>query len=384
MKRGAAGRILAACAALLTAQAHAHDSKLDLKRLPLGDTRLSQGPKAGWIWACRVEAPNFQPNLPPGPWIKSDGTYDLTAKAAIGGSETWPHRFMMSETATARVFSTNDLPQHPTGTFPIKRTDPAYPYDRNPNRILEQDMRVELPLNPMMAPQPSCAPGAVGILLSGVVLFSALDAVGRDAVAHEVQDKCQGHPQISGTYHYHSLTDCMDDKRAPGGHSALLGYALDGFGIYGRYGEGGKELASADLDACHGHVHKIDWNGKAVEMYHYHGSYDFPYTIGCMRGTVDFRNVAIVSGGPARMPPRLGPGQQQGGPQQGGPPRQPPGGAPPPPDLNAAAARLGIPVQKLMGALGSPPPDLAAAAAKLGISQETLFKALRPEGLPSR
>ena len=33
-----------------------------------------------------------------------------------------------------------------------------------------------------------------------------------------------------------------------------MGYAIDGFGIFGRYGDGGKALTSADLDECHGHV----------------------------------------------------------------------------------------------------------------------------------
>ena len=55
------------------------------------------------------------------------------------------------------------------------------------------------------------------------MLFSALDAAGRDAVAHEVHDGCQGHPQITGTYHYHSVTACLEDKRLANGHSDLVG-----------------------------------------------------------------------------------------------------------------------------------------------------------------
>jgi hypothetical protein len=199
-----------------------------------------------------------------------------------------------------RVFSLNDLPSHGTGTFPIPSDSEAYRYDRNPNRIQEQTLDVVLPANPVLAPEPSCAPGAVGILLSGAVLFNALDAPGRDAVAHETQDKCQGHPQESGVYHYHSISTCIDDKRLPDGHSALVGYALDGFGIYGRYGEGSKLLSSADLDACHGHTHMIEWNGKRVMIYHYHATWDFPYTIGCLRGAWSFKNMMAISGGPPK------------------------------------------------------------------------------------
>jgi hypothetical protein len=189
----------------------------------------------------------------------------------------------------------------------------------------------------------------VGILLTGVVLFNALDAMGRDAVAHEIQDACQGHPQLTGTYHYHSVTTCLEDVRLEGGHSALVGYALDGFGIYGRYGEGGRPLASADLDDCHGHTHRIEWDGALAEMYHYHGTSDFPYTVGCLRGAYDIENVRAISGPPQFM--ARGEGR---------------------PNLEAAAAKLGIELEQLRRALGPPPPDLAAAAWRLGVAEPAL------------
>jgi hypothetical protein len=88
---------------------------------------------------------------------------------------------------------------------------------------------------------------------------------------------------MSGTYHYHSLTSCLADPGS--GHSALLGYARDGFGIYGVRGETGAIVTDADLDECHGHTHAITWNGQSVSMYHYHATYEYPYTLGCFRGT---------------------------------------------------------------------------------------------------
>jgi hypothetical protein len=209
----------------------------------------------------------------------------------------------------------------------------------------------------------------VGILLSGAVLFNALDAPGRDAVAHETQDSCQGHPQEAGVYHYHSLSSCVKDETGPDGHSKLLGYAVDGFGIFGHKDRGGRTLTSADLDECHGHTHVIDWDGKRVRMYHYHATWDFPYTVGCLRGSYDPATVRVLSGPP---PWRQGPppGEPQPFPGRGGR-RQPP-------DLDAAARRLGVPLEQLRRALGPPPPDLAAAARALGISEEKLRGALRP------
>jgi hypothetical protein len=164
------------------------------------------------------------------------------------------------------VLTSNDYPDDPTGIFPIARNDPGYRFDRNPNQITRQNFRIELPAHPKLAAQPRCAPPVVGILLSGVALFNALDAPGRDAVAHETQDRCQGHPQQSGVYHYHSLSSCLADRSGPDGNSELVGYALGGFGIYGSY-EDGRQLTSADLDACHGRTSIIEWDGRKVAMY---------------------------------------------------------------------------------------------------------------------
>ncbi len=202
--------------------------------------------------------------------------------------------------------------------------------------------------------------GAIGVLTTGVVFFNALDALGRDGVAHEIQDACQGHPEVSGMYHYHSLTECLPDSDE--GHSALMGYVFDGFGFYGVRGEEGEVLTNADLDECHGHIHEIEWEGDAVAMYHYHATYEYPYTIGCYRGTPVMGSAAQAASG----------GGQNG---QGGntlPQGQGQGGS----DLAAAAIVLGISEQALRDALGAPPPDFAAAAATLGITEQALRDAL--------
>lgn len=354
-----------AALAVLFIAATAHGHEPDVTRLPIGDGKRSDALKVGWLWACRIEEDGRGP-LVTGPWIKADGTYDFSAKPAIAGAVTWPHRFFMSIAGNRRVFTSDDLPNHPTGVFPVAPEDPARRYDPNPNRITPQRVEFSVPAEPALA-TPQCAPGAVGILLTGTVLFNGFDANGHDAVAHELQDKCQGHPQQSGTYHYHSVTTCFDDTTLPNGHSTLVGYAIDGFGIYGRRGEGGAVLSSTDLDPCHGHTHTIEWNGKTVEMYHYHGTQDFPYTVGCLRGTYELGAVAALSGGP-----RGGMSARPGPPSVGGPPRRP---------LSDVALQLGIPEARLREALGPPPPDIESAARKLGISAQTLRDAL---GAPHR
>ena len=110
---------------------------------------------------------------------------------------------------------------------------------------------------------------------NGVELFNALDAQKRDAVAHEEQDACGGHPGPNGAYHYHAISPCIRTS----GSSTLVGYALDGFGIYVEPG-----ATDADLDACHGRTSTVLWNGKPTRIYHYVATAEYPYTLGCFRG----------------------------------------------------------------------------------------------------
>ena len=228
------------------------------------------------------------------------------------------------------MISGNSLPDHTTGVYPIDSSDDAYQVDRNPNSISTQDISINLPLNPLPAATPNCVGGEVGILLSGILVFNGFDAAGRDAAANEVQDECDGHPQQGGYYHYHTLSDCLEDT--PDGHSALMGYAFDGFGIYGFYGEGGMEITNADLDECHGHTHSIEWDGQQSEMYHYHATREFPYTVGCFRGEPVLRGVSNANNGQQGMGGQMQPGNQQPGLPQGVP-----GGAPPQAAIQACA-----------------------------------------------
>jgi hypothetical protein len=312
-----------------------HDHSVDLTHLPLGDGKYTTAPEVGSVFSCMtnyVEA-GMAGAFREGPWFNGDGTFNLTTKAIVDGSVTWNNQFTIALNGATRDFTTNILPDHPTGTYPVDANDDAYQYDRNPNSISEQSLTFSLPANPTLAVSPNCVGGEIGILLSGVVLFNAFDAGGRDALAHETQDACDGHPQQSGVYHYHNLSDCVEDEGT--GHSNLVGYAWDGFGIFGLRGEDGGIMTNADLDECHGHTHLIEWDGQQVEMYHYHATYEFPYVIGCFRGNAE--RVTAGGGGEGGMPPQGGQGGQgtppTGG-QGGNPPPPPPGGAggnPPPP-----------------------------------------------------
>lgn len=256
---------------------------LNPKALPLGDGNVSSAPKRGSVYSCdQTFRQGGAEHL--GPWIHGS-TWDSTAKTTVRGHVSWPNaRFSISVQGSRRVFTGNDLPvDEPTGSFPIARNDPAYAIDTNPNAIEQQNLSFSLPLDPTFATQPSCVPmGMVGIATDGVAIFNALDDSGRDAAAHEVQDRCDGHPQSGGIYHYHSGSTCIPGMN---GSAHLIGYALDGFGIYSPYSENGTEITNAQLDACHGTTSAVMWNGKLQNVYHYVITREYPYTIGCFKGT---------------------------------------------------------------------------------------------------
>ncbi len=258
---------------------------IDPTHLPIGDGKVStSAPQVGYVFACTL--PNSSNPSGKAPWISADGlTWDATVKTAVRGSVSWLSQFSANLSNGILNLSGNGLPAHPTGTFPVSPGDPAYQYDRNPNTISSAAIAWGLPGDPVVAASPSCTSlGAIGVMLSGARLYNALDADGRDAAAHEVQDVCGGHPQGMGTYHYHNLSSCLAQSDTAGAHSPLIGYIADGFGIYGNLGEQGKALTNADLDECHGHAHLLTVGGVAAVRYHYHMSKEYPYTIGCYKG----------------------------------------------------------------------------------------------------
>lgn len=120
-------------------------------------------------------------------------------------------------------------------------------------------------------------------MTNGVGFFPGLSLALTDAQAWELLDDCGGQTASPAYYHYHSVPPCLSDSGTA--HSNLLGYALDGFGLYGPRGEDGEQLSNDDLDECHGHTHGIDWDGTPSTMFHYHLTMEFPYVISCYRGT---------------------------------------------------------------------------------------------------
>jgi hypothetical protein len=274
--------LLAVIALAVAAPAHA----VDRTKLPLGDGRISTAPKKGWAYSCQRATPGGGGAQQAGPWIdETNKTWDETAKVAVQGSVGWDSVFSGQASGNAFVLSGNGLPSSSTGTFPVAASDPAAQYDRNPNSIKAYSLSYSVPLKPQRASTATCIGGVVGVSLLGAPFLSPFDALLRDAPAREVEDSCDGHPHGQGVYHFHSLSDCAHQSNGRKRHARLVGYAFDGFGIYGYRGVKGRIVSDAGLDACHGHTHEVRFHGRRQRIYHYHATREFPYLVGCYRGT---------------------------------------------------------------------------------------------------
>ena len=273
-----------------------NDSKVnaDLTHLPIGDPLILQRllgddePEVGKLWLCRVPADGAGAAASDD-WTNDDGTWNYITKPQVEGDHVFNSEFTVSLNGEGkRIITGNNLPTTPTGTFPIAQGTTAWNYDKNPNIISPHTIQITFDAIPTQNASPSCVGfGANGISLTGAAIYQGSSTLGTDAAAYEMLDSGGGHTDGTETYHYHYLSEPVlseldiDD----GGHSKLMGYMQDGFGIFGPRGEDGEVLSSADLDECHGHTHDIEWDGETRNMFHYHWTYDFPYNVGCFRGT---------------------------------------------------------------------------------------------------
>ena len=111
-------------------------------------------------------------------------------------------------------------------------------------------------------PGGAAGPSSRGIAFDGVV-FDAPAPVSNILAAYTLApfDDYGGHINLAAGYHYHAATGLTAKVTQTDGHAAMIGYALDGFGIYERLSAAGTEYT--DLDANRGH--SDDTRG-----YHYH------------------------------------------------------------------------------------------------------------------
>ncbi|MGF7217337.1 hypothetical protein GGR92_003510 [Spirosoma lacussanchae] len=122
-----------------------------------------------------------------------------------------------------------------------------------------------IPVKPVKLSSPASIGGmgaVVGIAFNGVN-FDPPAPTSAILGAHTLapMDDAGGHVNTAAGYHYHAATGKSKKIAQADGHAAMIGYAMDGYGMYELLDTSGKE--PADLDANRGHY-------DATRGYHYH------------------------------------------------------------------------------------------------------------------
>ena len=140
----------------------------------------------------------------------------------------------------------------------------------------------QFPLTPVPAANPLSAKnhffrGAMAIAANGVPVFNALNNRGENSFAIGELDQFGGHCGRADDYHYH-IAPTQLQKTV--GKDKPIGYALDGYALYGFSEPDGSEPGK--LDEFNGHT-------TTALGYHYHATKTYPYLNGGFHGEVTER-----------------------------------------------------------------------------------------------
>jgi hypothetical protein len=130
------------------------------------------------------------------------------------------------------------------------------PWNSNPNTPSNQNFVFKITRNPTQntGTATATALGHVGVWTNGVSIYNPKDGYywnnstssfssggsgtwNRNALVYEGVsfDNCLGHPAPNGEYHLHVNPKCLYNDADSTHHSPIIGYAFDGFPIYGAY-----------------------------------------------------------------------------------------------------------------------------------------------------
>jgi hypothetical protein len=277
------------------------------------------------------------------PWVdQKTNTIDISKIPYVNGNVSATYYdsrgsiFSITEDNNYRYFKGNLIPNTHMGIFPIQEGTEAYPwYAALPGGInpktgepyssaaaigvspLKLDLKITKYPKYNETPEPINSL-TIGVTLTGTVWHAEVAGDSENNWYNPISvlpmDECFGHPYAE-EYHLHAYSwkcllcecetvcECEPTKIKNSFPSPLIGYALDGFGIYGPYDKDGNIITNDQLDECHGLTSEVMWEGKMTNIYHYVVNYEYPYTIGAFRGTVDYN---LVFGNTVVHPPHGG------------------------------------------------------------------------------
>jgi hypothetical protein len=163
-------------------------------------------------------------------WVMNSGTQ-------TGYSGILSNVLTVSYTTTDVYVTANCIPGYDIG-----------PWAGNPNTPANRNFLFKITRTPVRntGTLTNVGLGHVGIWKNGVSIFNALDGMTynnggvwhRDAYKFEGAsfDNCLGHPAPNGEYHHHIAPICLYNINDSTNHSPIIGFAFDGFPIYGNYG----------------------------------------------------------------------------------------------------------------------------------------------------
>jgi hypothetical protein len=185
------------------------------------------------------------------------------------------------------VIKANGLPDHKSpyydnteweSTMYVNDTRPGF--NKAPgNKVASFNYTFKIPKNPQVAAnhQP-LGTATIGIAINGVPIFNQYAAGNTPIVVGQGEytsfDLYGGHPAPTNDYHYHIEPNYITAEK---GNSALLGFLLDGFPVYGPV-ENNVTITNADLDVYHGHTTATADYPDGI--YHYHTTDAAPFING--------------------------------------------------------------------------------------------------------
>jgi len=203
---------------------------------------------------------------------------------------------------------TNDIPNHPRDPYyAVPNAGVIVPNASTATVVNDptkaQSWRFKIPTTPQYSAKVTAAPlGSIGVMISGSVLFNPYEGDGKTVamasnftitnaagITASFVDQCAGHPTpMIGAYHYHGLPNCVASQTAP---SRIIGFALDGFPIYGPRDINGNPIMVAALDQCDGINSPTPEFPSGIYHYVLPGTFDATSSIKCFHGIVNVSQI---------------------------------------------------------------------------------------------
>ena len=221
-----------------------------------------------------------------GIWFKDDKVYDVSGHfianlAEFYSDDKWK---LYRDDGTIRVTDTEE------GCLAAAKPDVDEKYNNYcveclPEYFKDQVTTYVIPVTPKyIKTAQSFGRGGIGLAFNGVK-YDPPAPTHAILAAHTIAplDDHGGHVNPHGGYHYHAVTGSTKEIAQTDIHSPIIGYAIDGFGIYALLDKNGNE--PNDLDECGGHYD--DERG-----YHYHaGEPGGNQIIKCLHGLPGYTEV---------------------------------------------------------------------------------------------